>query len=76
MMLSGECYCSCYWSYQPRGCTLWLYCAKMRHIEKSGPTFLYVSWTISQNGGDFFQNGAAILKNLVDFLEKVDVIFS
>ena len=32
-------------------------------------TFLYVSFSIFQNGVDFF-------KNLVDFLQKVDALFS
>ena len=43
---------------------------KMRHREKSRSTFLYVSFTISQKGADFFQWGAAIFQNGADFFEN------
>ena len=39
-------------------------------------TFLYVSFSIFPNGGDYFQNGVDFLKNPVDFLQKVDALFS
>ena len=45
-------------------------------------TFLYVSFSLFQNGADFFwwgvdffQNGVDFLKNLADFLKKVGAVF-
>ena len=48
-------------------CTLWPFCAKMRHIEKSDATFLYVSCNFFQNGADFFQKVNEIFQNGVDY---------